>query len=233
MKKLMIAALVAAMGGVAMADCAEPAGCAYAYRMKLAGKCTTSKYKDASSACAEGNCWVKPKSYRVAGYLYNAAECGDEACCPLSDGFLFHFWDANKDEVKFEAVEIPVYDVLRNGGAMDKAQLCIKLDELVLAGFGSYKPSKNYLLSANGFFAGLLPAPQCNWKDAECEDQEAVANVFAPCGLEQGEAANGIAYGRWSLTYKAEHSAKLKAAGLPEEGYPSCLLPTGFTYAAE
>ena len=228
MKKLMIAALVAAMGGIAMADCAEPAGCAYAYRMKLAGKCTVAKYKDASTACAEGNCWVKPKSYRVAGYLYNAADCGDDSCCPLSDGFQWLFWDANKSEVVFGEVAIPVYNVLRNGGAMDKVQMVITLDGLTLAGFGSFKPSKNYLLSANGFFAGTLEAPQCTWKNEDCDDEEGAAQVFEPCSLELVDAENGIAYGRWSLTYKSDKSAALLASGLPDDGYPSCLKPSAF-----
>ena len=233
MKKLMIAALVAAMGGVAMADCAEPVGCAYAYRVKLAGKTAVGKLKEAASECAEGHCWLKPKSYRVAGYFYNVGECGDDACCPFSDVPLFHFWDANKKEVQFGGVEIPVYNVLRNGGAMDKVQMCIKLDDLVLAGFGTYKPSKNFLLSANGFFAGTIAEPKCAWQDKECEDQEEEAQIFAPCGLEQGPAEAAIAYGRWSITYKAEHSAKLQKSGVPDEGYPSCLLPTGFTYVAD
>ena len=39
MKKLMIAALVAAMGGVVVAaDCGEPLTCPFVYRVKLAGK---------------------------------------------------------------------------------------------------------------------------------------------------------------------------------------------------
>lgn len=230
MKKLMIAALVAAMGGVVVAaDCGEPLTCPFVYRVKLAGK-TVSAAATASNkvTCVDGACWVKPASLRIAGYLYGTGDeetttvgsCGDEitSCvCKGKDAYVANsvFWDANKKEVKFESVSFDFFEVLRNGGAQNKAQVLLKLDELTLAGFAAYNPVTGNIKSANGFFAGMLPAAKCvnvTITKEPCEDPVANeettdASVLEPCTLAAKVSEGSIAFGRWNIAYKADKAA--------------------------
>ena len=207
--------------------------CAYAYRVKLAGKTVTGKEltKGTVGACDyESNCWAKPTSYRVAGYIFNAsptepAEC-EECECNAFDNIQTVFWTADRKQAfADEEVTFDVFDVLRNGGFKNKAQLCIKIGENVkLAGFGAFNPKTRKLKSANGFFAGVLAAPTCGKLDENCEWGTTAAQVFAPCALTDpvnSEAA--IVYGRWSMTYKAD-----KVRQIEEDNTFDCLRPTGF-----
>ena len=118
------------------------------------------------------------------------------------------------------------FDILRNGGFKNKAQLCIKIGENIkLAGFGAFNPLTGKLKSANGFFAGTLAAPACETYNSEdCEFGTTPAQVFAPCALTDpvnSEAA--IVYGRWSMTYKAD-----KVRQIEKDNSFRCLIPTGF-----
>lgn len=213
--------------------------CAYAYRVKLAGKTVTGKELTSGKVGGcdyESNCWAKPASFRVAGYIYNAsltepAEC--EACeCNVFADAQSHFWTADRkqtfanDEVTFD-----VFDVLRNGGFKNKAQLCIKIGENIkLAGFGAFNPQTRKLKSANGFFAGTLAAPTCGKLGEDCKWGTTPAQVFAPCALEEpieDGATAAIVYGRWTMTYKAD-----KVRQIEEDDNFNCLYPTGFTYSA-
>ena len=223
MKKLMIAALAVAMGGVTMAatagdPCSTKNYCGFAYRLKLAGKTVVAKSVEKGSVKTcdyETGCWAKPASYRVAGYIYGGftlenpgcAECDCNKFATLADDLWF--WNANKEQVKFDSVTFEVFDILRNGGLKNKAQVGIKMDDLYLAGFGAFNPESRKLKSANGFFAGTLATPKCGGIIA-CEYQETgTAQVFAPCKGEDADweadaAAKVIAYGRWSLTYRQD-----------------------------
>ena len=248
MKKLMIAAVVAAMGVSAMADC-EEAFCAYAYRVKLAGKTVKGKTvtdkesgkKLIAGECDYGTaCFAKPASLRIAGYFYGYTE-EDPACdacgCNAWESFQFHFWDENKQPVTFGAVAVDTLEVLRNSGACDKAQILITMDELNLAGFGAFNPKTHKLKSASGFFAGSLAAPECKeWDGTICDwGDPTPAKVFAPCLAEDGSwvvdsAKKAIAFGRWSMTYKAD-----KVATIEKTGSIDCLFPAAYpkTAAAE
>ena len=254
MKKLMIAAVVAAMGVSAMADC-EEAFCAYAYRVKLAGKTvkgksitdTTSKktYNPVSEDCEyDSACFAKPASLRIAGYLYDVGEKPEDECSScdfcekiISSDVFFHFWDENKQPVKVDDVKVDTFDVLRNSGACDKAQILITMDGLNLAGFGAFNPKTHKLKSASGFFAGSLAAPECKkWDGTICDwGDPTPAKVFAPCLAEDGSwvvdsAKKAIAFGRWSMTYKAD-----KVATIEKTGSIDCLFPAAYpkTAAAE
>ena len=220
MKKLMIAAAAVALAGVTFAECDTPVPCAYAYRIKLAGKTVVGKAKTTGSDATcdlQKNCWAKPASLRIAGYIYgHTTESGAESTCDLGCGCNAFdqvenmiFWDANKAEVTFEAVEFATFEILRNGGLKNKAQILITMDGLNLAGFGVFNPKSKKLKSANGFFAGKLAAPVCSdcTEDTDCTItcQDTTARVFAPCELDTDvESAAAIAYGRWSLTYRQD-----------------------------
>ena len=208
--------------------------CAFAYRVKLAGKTVTGKEvtRGTAGACDyESNCWAKPTSYRVAGYIFNAsptepAEC-EECECNAFDNIQTVFWTADRKQTfADEEVTFDTFDILRNGGFKNKAQLCIKIGENIkLAGFGAFNPLTGKLKSANGFFAGTLAAPACETYNSEdCEFGTTPAQVFAPCALTDpvnSEAA--IVYGRWSMTYKAD-----KVRQIEKDNSFRCLIPTGF-----
>ena len=242
MKKLMIAAVVAAMGVSAMADSCEEAFCAYAYRVKLAGKTVKAKTaKDTSGKKIqiEGECdydtacFAKPASLRIAGYFYGYTE-EDPACdaCACNDwsSFQFHFWDENKQPVTIGDVKVDTFDVLRNSGACDKAQILITMDELNLAGFGAFNPKTQKLKSASGFFAGSLTTPKCEkWDGTACDWVEGdEAQILKPCDLTLDKAAKAIAFGRWSMTYKAD-----KVATIEKTGSIDCLFPAAYPKTAE
>ena len=212
--------------------CSCESDCAFAYRIKLSGKTVTGR--SLGSGCSKA-CWAKPTSMRVAGYLYGmskADECGGCSCLD-SESLVenYHFWDGNKNEVTFDTVEMPVYEILRNGGAKNKAQIAITLGDLRLVGFGEFNPKTGRLKSASGFFAGVMPGPACgeSWNSAtgQCEEG-AAAMVFSPCGLSAGECEFGVAFGRWSLTWRQD-----KVGQIEKSGSLNCLYPTGFKPAKD
>lgn len=244
MKKLMIAALAAASVGAAFAiDCEIPEEhvCVYAYRIKLAGKTVKAKaLVEASKGCELGgtNCWAKAASLRIAGYIYSdgKAAAGDESDCECDCEFSdmkWLFWDQDKVEVPLSIDEFK-WEVLRNSGAKDKAQIFIKMSpqDLNLAGFGVYNPKTMRLKRANGFFAGILAPAQC----PTCDDPLA-ALVFDPCdpSADAKESEFAIAYGRWNMAWKHEKVAALVKGAYTEtaSGYPSVLVPAAFQAVSE
>lgn len=253
MKKLMIAALVAAMGGIAVAaDCGEPLTCPFVYRVKLAGKTVSARATESNKVtCVDGKCWVKPASLRIAGYFYGEGEpgqagaCGETACeCKEAAAYVAKtvFWNAKKQEVKFDSVAIDLFEVLRNGGAQNKAQMLMKFDDINLAGFAAFNPATGNLKSANGFFAGKLPAAQCQGSAGPCGEPAGEAEdalVFAPCMLADAiTSAGSIAFGRWNLAYKADKVALANKLCV-KQGYtgenvwdvPGLVKPTAFVPA--
>ena len=236
MKKLMIAAAIAALAGVTFADCDVGVDCAFAYRVKLAGKTVTGKAKTTGSekTCdLEANCWAKPASLRIAGYIYGATEPGDaDACegcaCNEMTTFKTVYWNAAKEQVLAEsATAFEVYDVLRSSGAQNKAQVLITIDGLNLAGFANFNPKTAKIKNASGFFAGKLAAPKCagEYDPTTCVIGEGdTAQVFKPCALTDAVAAEAaIAFGRWTLTYKAD-----KVAALEKNGNVGVLVPAAY-----
>lgn len=246
MKKLMIAAVAACAVGTLFASNCEILDeyvCAYAYRVKLAGKTVKGKEKAATSACSTGACWAKPASLRIAGYIYNAGtdasddgasecscECGGH--WDLQDNVAV-FWNSDKAQVLKDvaSAEVDVYNVLRNSGSKNIVQIGLKLGDLYLAGFGDYNPSTKRLKRAHGFFAGTLDSPACESLDGEtCEITSDVAQVFAPCDLENSvDCEKAVAFGRWKLAWKAEKVALLTTGNDPLA--PGVLVPAAFTPA--
>ena len=256
MKKLMIAALAVAMGGVTMAATAETTcgelKCPFVYRIKLAGKTVTGLATASNKVtCVDGACWVKPASLRIAGYFYGEGEegepgmCGDVSCaCKDGTAYVANtvFWDANKREVKFSAVAFDIFEILRNSGAQNKAQILLTMDDLNLAGFGAFNPKTGNLKNASGFFAGKLPAAKCAGAPGLCGEPAGDAEdalVFAPCALNIAITSTGsIAFGRWNLAYKSDKvalankiAAKYGTTGLWETR--GLVIPTNFVKAAE
>ena len=226
MKKLMIAAAIVAMGSAVFADnCGLD--CVYAYRIKLAGKCV--KGKSLGSTECDLACWAKPASLRIAGYFYGATEAEECAGCECQDfsDAGSHFWNEKKQQVELEGA-FDVYEVFRNGGAKDKAQVGITIGNLYCAGFGAFNPKTLRLKNASGFFAGTIDTPSCAgvWSEEDCEYGDATpASIFKPCELgEAVECEKGIAYGRWALAWKQD-----KVDQIAQTGSYNCLYPSNYS----
>ena len=248
MKKLMIAAIVAGAVGATFADCGIATECAWAYRIKLAGKTVKALSKTTGSKATcdlDSNCWAKAASLRIAGYLFNlgidddgddCTECSCDATLLGGGEISTIFWNEKKTQVVFEEVGVES-EILRNSGAKNKAQIHITLDGLNLAGFGVFNPSTLRLKRANGFFAGKLDAAKCGTYDSEtCELGEDDSYVFKPCDLTEAVVSEfAIAYGRWNLAYKADKVAAMQVVGAPlnADGIPTALIPAAFKSVTE
>ena len=87
MKKLMIAAVLAAFAGAASADCADPKpceNCLWGYKIQLVAKTTIAGSVSNVYAKACG-CYRKPTMGKVVGYIFGktlegVGTCGDAAC---------------------------------------------------------------------------------------------------------------------------------------------------------
>ena len=256
MKKLMIAALVAAMGGVAMAaDCGE-LKCPFVYRIKLAGKTVVGRSTESNKVtCTDGKCYQKPASYRLAGYFAGNTEgggdCGQSCVCfePLSTtGSIF--WDGNHRYVAITP-ELKIAEVLRNGGAKNKMQILFNLKEdgdtgdgLYLAGFGAFNPLTGNLKNANGFFAGTVAIKSCQtYGDCGEVSDPVEPLVWTPCAsavyakdADPIASVGAIAYGRWNMAYKADKVALAQklvktGAATPENVWyvPGLVIPSDIT----
>ena len=237
MKKLMIATILACASTLAMGDCEiEGAECVYAYRLKLVGKTVKGKELDAKSACESAACWGKTASFRVAGYVYNdGKELTDVECecdCPceghldLADNKCV-FWDQDKKQFfcDVDAIEIDVYDILRNSGYKDKCQLGFKIGDIYLGGIGSYNPVTKRLKRAYGYFAGTYGQPTC--LGSACDAEAVAAMVFKPCDIDNAaECEKAVVFGRWKMAWKGEKVAMLKKGVDPLT--PGCLVPMAF-----
>ena len=245
MKKIMVAAVAAVVVGAAFADvdCNDSKNvCAYAYRVKLAGKTVKAKAKiDAKGECVDGatNCWAKAASLRIAGYLYSEgtpddpSTTQDDCNCSCIDfaSPTQIWWDETKTKVDGE-LTLALYEVLRNSGLKNKAQLAFEFDlggpiKVNLAGFGVFNPNTRRLKRASGFFAGTMAPVNC----MHCDEVIGAAEIFEPCldpdGKEvQRASAGSIAYGRWNMAWKHEKVALLSAGKAALT--PGVLIPHAF-----
>ena len=215
MKKLMIAAALAAMTvGVAEAAC-EKANCTFAYKLVMNGKSTKAVPLTETVGCEKGSaCWRQIASIRWVGWVWGQAPSEDDCCeCNKFEEFASAVWDAKTGKLLPEdnrLVTIQFINVLRRGGARDKAEVLLTLGETVnLAGFGPVT-SASFFKGAHGFFAGSVVPPQCCACVEGGDDEECIsAQYFTLCDGEVGEENLTVAYGRWSLKYSALKTAAL------------------------
>ena len=241
MKKLMIAAALAAMTvGVAEAGC-EKTACTYAYKLVMNGKSTKAVPLAETIGCVKGSaCWRQIASIRWVGWIYGQAVGEDEGCCGCNtfEEFNSAVWDAKTGKLLPEdnrLVTVQFINILRRGGARDKAEVLLTLGETVnLAGFGpvAVREGMDFFKGAHGFFAGSVPAPNCCacTEDGD-EDCDNPAQYFTLCG--EGDDAIGsenptVAYGRWSLKYSS-----VKSAALVDTFNWSALVPGNWEAVAE
>ena len=207
MKKLMIAAAVAAMTvGVASAACEETCNaCTFAYKLVMNGKSTKAVALEEAPACEEATtaCWRQIASIRWVGWVWG--QSGDDTCeCNALGEFTFNLWNAKTGKIIPDAeLTLDFINVLRRSGAKDKAEVCFTFGNVKLAGFGPVT-SDMFFKGAHGFFAGSVAAPKC----PDCED-ELDAQYYTLCEGEAAADNETVAYGRWSLKYSSIKSALL------------------------
>ena len=230
MKKLMIAAVVAAVGiSAAQADVickrGETTTPVYkVYKWKFTGVTTKgAKVSVADSICKKGGtaaCTVRlPASLKIEGYTYYCGyACQDE---------VFELWNGEafwmKKPFKAGFVEGGVYGELaniigkksKNFETVGQLKVTEKTTEgttydVTYAGLGKFDTKNKRVKSVSGNFAGTASAA---WyvKGADC----IVATYWncADLSLVCPPEAYTVAYGKWSAKYKKSASKKLEKNG--------------------
>ena len=230
MKKIMIAAAVAAIGFGAFADCTEKPkekDSAWVYAWKFTGKTTVGqKTKVAASLCKDGgdaDCTIRiPGSLKIQGYIYY--------CNPACEDYK----DARGEELEVFWMKKPYKTYLYGGAAVEVANIIGKKKkqfeeagiatfddpvtlgryELAYAGLGKYK--KGRVSSVKGNFAGTLDQPYYVPKSGKC-----IPAGYWDCDLNLVcDGGTTVAYGKWSAKFKKSAAKKYakngKAAKLPK-----------------
>ena len=237
MKKLMIAAAVAAcgMGAIAAESACAPVtqtkDTAWVYQWKFSGK-TTHGNKAAvvnTSSCAPGGekCTYRVKtSLKIQGYtmVCNPAVCADDAL-----GFETQFVEENEvfwmtKPWKAEMAGGVTTDVAHIIGKKKKqveiggvASLTEVAENstytLTYAGFGKYDLKNRRVKSASGNFAGFLSQP---WAYNLKKDLCILAGYWDCTTLQLVCEGPSIAYGKWSTKFKKSASKKYVNGKLPK-----------------
>ena len=220
MKKLMIAATIAALAGASFADCNEK--CTFAYRMKVMVRTTLSGAVNDTATCTEG-CYRKPSIRRFIGFIYGST--GSKECCDCNawkkaNVALWDF-DARKG-VDFTGAELFLLD--RVGYQQtDKCEMCFELNTfetcgktyaygaLFFSGFGSCGIHEGNVTvgAVAGYCAGYLPA-FCITKDQKtCTEKCSISKAWDICTGAQITPPFTAAYGKWTLTWDSGAAAQV------------------------
>ena len=219
MKKLMIAAVagVLAVAANAKQSCIEEIVCPYGYQIKIFVK-TTGAGGVIGGACNEAECLRVPATRRLAGFIYGAtpyqevglcSETNAVCSCNLwNEGELLLWNYDTKKEAMPKKVELVQLDRIFAGDSTT-VEMALKFTgwnyDFNLAGFGRVaKRNGEWTLKfAQGFCAGVIPAPSC---DKGCEDI-VPANCWTICDSEKAEPIfqpfTTAAYGKWTIDWSA------------------------------
>jgi len=239
MKKIMIAAAVAALGAAAFADCA-PNPDVWVYTWKFTGKTTTGKPateaavnpcqpngNNGTSTC--GKAYRVPASLKIQGYTYAcpAKYCSDGDNAGDSLGFETAFTEPNEvfymtkpyKASFFGGVTTEIAHIIgkskKQAEIMGLASLTEDVEystfELVYAGFGKINSSKR-VTSASGNFAGTLSQPWAIGKK-NGKDYCDPAGYWSCESITTLLCGPSIAYGKWSAKYNSSASKKFKKDG--------------------
>lgn len=243
MKKIMIAAAVAAMGVAAFADCA-PNPEVWVYNWKFTGKTTTGKPATAAavnpcqptgntqaSGCEKA--YRVPASLKIQGYTYAcpAKYCSDGDKAGDSLGFETAFTEPNEvfymtkpyKASFWGGVTTEIAHIIGKNKKQAEIQGIASLTEnvenstftLVYAGFGKINASKR-VTSVSGNFAGTLSQP---WIVGTSGTGSKKQYYCFPAGYWSCESIStllcgpSIAYGKWSAKYNSTGSKKFKKDG--------------------
>ena len=222
MKKLMIAATIAALAGASFADCNEK--CGFAYRMKVMVRTTVAHPVNNSSTCTDG-CYRNPEIRRFIGFIYGLANGAKADCCGCNNwgAASVALWDFdNRRAITLKDSELFLLD--RVGyQKTDKCEMSFQLNpgedkcggkgKLVFSGYGSCGIHDGEITvgAVAGYCAGYLPS-FCMTKDKNCNDTCTPSTAWDLCGDTKVTPANTAAYGKWTLTWDSGAAAQVGAA---------------------
>ena len=231
MKKIIIAAIVAATGFSAIGSACMPEptpDVAWVYKWSFKGKTTTGKStKIAASACSPSDdCTIRiPSSLKIQGYTY---ACSPSPCEDGSLGFKTAFaevtevfWLIKPYKSSFAGgVVSEVVNLIGKkkkqvelGGVTKLTDVDTFTDwNLTFAGLGKYSSKKGgYITSVKGNFAGYASSSQyVNPKSC----------TVLPAGVWECDTLSlicdetpTVCYGKWSVKYKKNASKKYNKTG--------------------
>ena len=257
MKKLMIAAVAGVLAVAANADvkktCVEELICPYGYQIKIFVKTTGAG--PAVDSCGDASCVRIPATRRLAGFIYGSTAYGDipGPCSETNTVCQCNQWDEGelllwnydtKKEAMPKTAKIVQLDRIYTGDSTT-VEMAFKFEgwnyDFNLAGFGRVAKRNNIwtLKFAQGFCAGVIPAPNCN---GDC-GETAPARVWAMCG-EVSLGANEkyapewapkttAAYGKWTIDWSSTVYNRVAAGQtlLPGSSWDAKLSEIPFTVA--
>ena len=217
MKKLIIAAVVAAMGVSAFAACTykpikevAKTAPAWAYKWKFSGKTT----KAVTTTCArgtKGSAYITrtSTSLKIQGWsFYCEPNCGDFEAAEADE----IFWQTKPFKTLLDGgVTLEVANVIGKKGKNYEAFGVAEFKDLYtlyFAGFGKYDSKNERVSSIKGNFAGTAAAPALTaYNKANCDYDTDVSKVWECCGCPTAEA-DSVAFGKWSVKYSKSYAKK-------------------------
>lgn len=222
MKKLMIAATIAALAGASFADCNEK--CTFAYRMKVMVRTTLAQGVNDAATCTEG-CYRNPSIRRFIGFVYGST--GSKECCDCNAWTKANMalWDFDaRKGVTLDSAELFLLD--RVGyQKTDKCEMFFELcttetcgnvkgnGYLAFSGFGSTGIHEGNITigSVAGYCAGVLPA-FCNTRDPKtCKESCQISKAWDLCTGKEVTPGYTAAYGKWTLVWDSGAAAQVGA----------------------
>ena len=236
MKKLMIAAALAAMTTGAFAVCGDDPTPTQTgrtvYKFTYSGKTTDGKYvAGAVNMCGDVGeaCYARiPATLKIEGWV---ALC-ETQCTALMDAFnapaAQAFWTTKpyKGDIADAKLGLDLLNII--GAKPNKSEAAGKFtgtvkfaegvewalgDALVYAGLGSYKSSTGIFTSISGNFAG---EPVASWYISNRECAQSVPYDCQTLALDCENKANTVAYGKWSMKYSSSDTKKLYKGTFPK-----------------
>ena len=227
MKKLMIAAALAAIAGGAFAasSCSKAVSCGYGYRLRVIVRTTAGqKVTDAAEECCD--CFRKPAVRRILGFVYGTTAkkdtpdvCGKSTsvcgCNEWGDAKIA-LWDYDTQAaINTDSAELLQLNRIGYENRT-RAEMCFVVATkcastsaeaygLTFAGFGTCGKRDGVitLKTVSGFCAGLLPAT-CGAANT-CDKPTCGSAIWTMCDdAAQVKCATTAAYGKWNLTWNQD-----------------------------
>ena len=227
MKKLMIAAAVAALAGASFAECQEAVKCPFAYRMKVMVRTTASYNVAAKSACEAGGCYRNPEIRRFIGFVYGSTVDGgacDGCQCNGWSEAKVALWDFDaRKAVDFTAAELFLLDRVGSLPSDNRCEMCFELNTfetcektyaygaLFFSGFGKTGIHDGNVTvgSVAGYCAGYLPSFCRGYDAATCGEDCAISTAWDLCTGAPVNPPFTAAYGKWTLTWDSGAAAQV------------------------
>ena len=231
MKKIMIAAALAAIAGGAFAasPCSKAVDCGFGYRLRVIVRTTVGDNvyaTDASSCDKPCGCYRKPAVRRILGFVYGQTSAGSVTNGPCGkvtgvcgcngwETANVALWDYDT-KAALNTVGAELLQLNRIGYEnRTRAEMCFQLSTtcgqagstwapLVFSGFGTCGKRDGVitLKTVSGFCAGLLPAV-CG-AASQCDKPTCGNTVWAMCSDTAIACGTTAAYGKWNLTWNQD-----------------------------